>query len=93
VTLTLVVDGSTGSGVPDGAGAASSVPGGASASTAGGTSAGSSAASGSSVASASRSSIETDDEIFDPDDVVDAVPVESVAEARVLEAFPGAEEV
>ena len=36
---------------------------------------------------------ETDEEVFDPDDVVDAVPVESVAEARVLEAFPGAEEV
>ncbi len=36
---------------------------------------------------------EADDEVFDPDDVVDAVPVESVAEARVLEAFPGAEEV
>jgi hypothetical protein len=34
-----------------------------------------------------------DEEVFDPDDVVDAVPIESVAEARVREAFPGAEEV
>jgi hypothetical protein len=42
---------------------------------------------------ASSAAPDADEEVFDPDDVVDAVPVESVAEARVLEAFPGAEEV
>ena len=46
-----------------------------------------------SAARADSTTQETDEEVFDPDDVVDAVPVESVAEARVLEAFPGAEEV
>jgi hypothetical protein len=33
------------------------------------------------------------DDDFDPDDATDAVGVESVAEARLLEAFPGAHEV
>jgi hypothetical protein len=34
-----------------------------------------------------------DDDDFDPDDAREALPVESVAEARLLEAFPGATEV
>ncbi|HVX22838.1 MAG TPA: DNA polymerase III subunit gamma/tau [Acidimicrobiales bacterium] len=34
-----------------------------------------------------------DDEYFDMDEVAEAVPVESVAEARVREAFPGIQEV
>ncbi|HEY5245296.1 MAG TPA: hypothetical protein VIJ60_06475, partial [Acidimicrobiales bacterium] len=96
VTLTLVVDGS-GEGAADnssplGAASTSAAP-----SRVGSTAAArpgpTSAAPNGTGSSADSTTDEVDEEIFDPDDVIDAVPVESVAEARVLEAFPGAEEV
>ena len=97
VTLTLVVDGSGDASAadPGRADAASPSPSAASFGRP-------AAAAGAGPASASPNGTgrpagsttdEVDEEVFDPDDVVDAVPVESVAEARVLEAFPGAEEV
>jgi hypothetical protein len=96
VTLTLVVDGSGEGAVADSSrvGAASATPSTSpspAAAVAGRGPAG--AAPNGTASSADSATQETDEEVFDPDDVVDAVPVESVAEARVLEAFPGAEEV
>ena len=97
VTLTLVVDGSGDASAADSgrAGAASPSPSAASpgrpAAAAGAGSAGPSPNEAGNPAGPAGH--ELDEEVFDPDDVVDAVPVESVAEARVLEAFPGAEEV
>jgi DNA polymerase III subunit gamma/tau len=101
VTVTLVVDGSG-----DGDAVDSGRPGAASTSAApspAGSPVGSTAAArpgpagaapnGTGSSADSTTNEVDDEEVFDPDDVVDAVPVESVAEARVLEAFPGAEEV
>jgi hypothetical protein len=49
---------------------------------------------GTSLAAASEPGADDrDDEFFDPEELSAAVPMESVAEAKVLEAFPGAEEV
>ena len=101
VTLALVVDGSGDGGAVDngrsGTASTSAAPSPAP-SPAGSTAASrpvpaSTAAPNGTGSSADSTPHEVDEEVFDPDDVVDAVPVESVAEARVLEAFPGAEEV
>ena len=98
VTLTLVVDGSGdgsatgpgGSGTASTSTAPSSSPSPAAAAAGRGPAGTTPNGTGSPADSTTN---EVDEEVFDPDDVVDAVPVESVAEARVLEAFPGAEEV
>jgi DNA polymerase III subunit gamma/tau len=101
VTLSLVVDGSGDGGTAgagrSGAASTSAGPSPASSTAAAepglpGAAANGTAPSGTG-SSADSATHEADEEVFDPDDVVDAVPVESVAEARVLEAFPGAEEV
>ena len=96
VTLTLVVDSSGEGAATDSSrvGAASATPSTSpspAAAAAGRGPAG--AAPNGTGSSADSTTNEVDEEVFDPDDVVDAAPVESVAEARVLEAFPGAEEV
>jgi hypothetical protein len=94
VTLSLVVDGSgegaADTGRPGAASTSAPSPVGSTAATRPGPVGAVPNGTGSPVDSATH---EADEEVFDPDDVVDAVPVESVAEARVLEAFPGAEEV